>query len=61
MYSDISIEQRAHDLAVQATILNYQLKGQPIDSNNAFDFVCEYRGLLSCFLAPVKEGASDLR
>ncbi|MDE5779163.1 MAG: hypothetical protein K2I10_11745 [Lachnospiraceae bacterium] len=61
MYDEISIEQRAHDLAVQATILNYQLKGQSIDSANASDFVFEYRSLLSHFLGPVEEGASDLR
>lgn len=61
MYNDISAEQRAHDLAVQAAILNYQLKGEMINSNNVLDFVCEYRSLLSSFLGPVKEGMSDLR
>lgn len=61
MYNDISVEQRAHDLAVQAAILNYQLKGEMINSNNAFDFVCEYRSLLSFFLGSVEEGMRDLR
>lgn len=61
MYSEISIEQRAHDLAVQAVIMNYQLKGESIDSKNAFDFVSEYRNLLSSFLSPLEEGKTDLR
>lgn len=61
MYNDISVEQRAHDLAVQAAILNYQLKGEMINSNNALDFVCEYRSLFSSFLGSVEEGMSDLR
>ena len=61
MYNEISIEQRAHDLAVQAAILNYQLKGKPIDSKNAFEFVMEYRSLLTSFLMPLEEGKTDLR
>ena len=37
MYDDIDIEQRAHDLAVQATIHNYQLDGAKITNENAFE------------------------
>lgn len=61
MYNDIDIEQRAHDLAMQAVIMNYQLKGEAINSNNAFDFVLEYRNLLQYFLGPLQEGQTDLR
>lgn len=61
MYNDIAIEQRAHDLAMQAVIMNYHLKGEAINSNNAFDFVLEYRNLLQYFLGPLQEGQTDLR
>lgn len=61
MYNEISVEQRAHDLAIQAVIHNYQLKNEPITSDNAMDYVAEYRSLLTSFLGPVEEGKSDLR
>ena len=61
MYNEISIEQRAHDLAVQAVIANYRLKGKAISSSNAMDFISEYRSLLISFLNPLKEGETDLR
>lgn len=61
MYSDIPTEQRAHDLAVQAVVMNYQLRGEPITSKNSFDFVLEYRNLLSQFIGSVDEGKTDLR
>lgn len=47
MYNDIGIEQRAHDLAVQAVILNYQIRGERITEDNAFEFATEYRSLLN--------------
>ena len=36
MYDEISIEQRAHDLAVQATLLIYQRENLPLSSETNF-------------------------
>ncbi len=54
MYSEISIEQRAHDLAVQATVLYYQQKNIFLDTDDAtcsFEFGTTYR----CFLADIRK------
>ena len=59
MYSDISIEQRAHDLALQATILQYQQKGIIIDEKNAFEYAIAYRHLLSEVRRSLEEGETD--
>lgn len=61
MYDDISIEQRAHDLALQATILQYQQKGITIDEKNAFDYAIVYRRILSKVRRSLEEGRTDLR
>ena len=61
MYSDISVEQRAHDLALQATILIYQRKNLPLSSaTDYFEFGCQYRAALRAILPSIKEGATDL-
>lgn len=36
MYKDISVEQRTHDLAVQAVIHNYQLRGEKNHRDKCF-------------------------
>lgn len=61
MYSDISAEQRAHDLAVQATILYYQQCGIKIDETNAFEYGCKYRSILKQIRNSIEEGISDLQ
>lgn len=61
MYDDIDIEQRAHDLAVQATIHNYQLDGAKITNENAFEFAIMYRSLLKEIRGSIVEGRSDLQ
>lgn len=60
MYKDLSVEQRAHDLAVQATILNYQMRGERVTEDNAFEFAIEYRRLLKPIRDSISEGLSDL-
>ncbi|MEF2693494.1 MAG: hypothetical protein U0O03_01470 [Blautia wexlerae] len=60
MYKDISVEQRTHDLAVQAVIHNYQLRGEKITEINAFEFAVEYRSLLKEIRNSISEGLSDL-
>lgn len=60
MYSDVSIEQRAHDLALQATILQYQQKGIIIDEKNAFEYVIAYRRILPEVRRSLQEGQTDL-
>ncbi|MGE9943175.1 hypothetical protein ACQRBH_16630 [Bariatricus sp. SGI.161] len=61
MYSDISIEQRAHDLALQATLLIYQRKNLPLSSeSDYFNFGCQYRAALKAIRPSIKEGATDL-
>ena len=61
MYKDISIEQCAHDLAIQAAIHDYQLRGEAITENNAFEFAILYRRLLKKIRDSVSEGQSDLQ
>ena len=41
MYGDIPDEQRAHDLALQACLINHILSKKPIE--NDFEFAIEYR------------------
>ena len=60
MYKEISVEQRTHDLAVQAVIHNYQLRGESVTEENAFEFAIEYRRLLKGIRDSVSEGQSDL-
>lgn len=61
MYDDIAIEQRVHDLAVQATIHNYKLAGTEITAGNAFEFAVMYRNLLREIRRSIEEGRSDLQ
>ena len=62
MYDDISIEQRAHDLALQATLLIYQRKNLPLSSEtDFFEFGCQYRSALRQIRPSIEEGASDLK
>lgn len=61
MYDDIAIEQRVHDLAVQATIHNYKLAGVKITERNAFEFAVMYRSLLREIRRSIEEGRSDLQ
>ena len=61
MYSDISIEQRTHDLAIAATLLYYQQIGIAIDENNAFEYGIKYRSLLKNIRKSIEEGTSDLQ
>lgn len=61
MYDDISIEQRAHDLAIQATLLIYQRKNLPLSSaSDFFEFGCQYRSVLVHIRKSIAEGVSDL-
>lgn len=61
MYDDISVEQRAHDLALSATILVYQRKNLPLSSEtDFFEFGCAYRSALTTIRRSIEEGASDL-
>lgn len=62
MYNDISVEQRAHDLAVQATLLVYQRKNLPLSSEtDFFEFGCQYRSALRLIRSSIEEGVSDLK
>lgn len=61
MYNEISIEQRTHDLAVQATILYYQQCGIKIDEDNAFEYGIKYRSLLKQIRNSISEGQTDLK
>lgn len=61
MYDDISIEQRVHDLAVQATILYFQQNNIEINESNAFEYACKYRSLLNPIRCSIKEGRTDLQ
>lgn len=61
MYDDISVEQRAHDLSVAATILYYQQNNIQITEENAFECGMVYRRLLAEFRKSIEEGRSDLR
>lgn len=61
MYKEISEEQRAHDLAVQATVLHYQKNNLPLTSeSDYFEFGCVYRAALKSIRSSIEEGASDL-
>ena len=61
MYDEISIEQRAHDLAVQATLLIYQRENLPLSSEtNFYEFGCQYRSALAQIRKSISEGKSDL-
>ena len=61
VYNDISNEQRAHDLAVQATLLIYQRKNLPLSSeSDFFEFGCQYRSALKKIRSSIEEGATDL-
>lgn len=61
MYNDISVEQRAHDLAVAATILYYQQKQISIDESNAFEYGIKYRSLLKQIRNSMEEGKTDMQ
>ena len=61
MYDDVNIEQRVHDLAVQATVLYFQQNNISVDESNAWDYVMKYRSLLRPIRKCVEEGRSDLR
>lgn len=61
MYDDIIIEQRVHDLAVQATISYFQQHNISIDESSAWDYATKYRSLLSPIRRCLEEGRSDLR
>lgn len=62
MYNDISAEQRAHDLAIQATLLIYQRKNLPLSSEtDFFEFACQYRSALKAILPSIKDDSTDLR
>lgn len=61
MYDDISVEQRAHDLSVAATILYYQQNNIKIKEENAFECGMLYRRFLAEFRKSIEEGQSDLR
>lgn len=61
MYDEISIEQRAHDLAVQATLLIYQRDNLPLSSETDFyEFGYQYRSALAQIRKSISEGNSDL-
>ena len=59
MYDDLSVEQRTHDLALQATILHYQQHGISVNESNIWDFVLTYRSLLKPIRDCVEEGRTD--
>lgn len=61
MYDSINVEQRTHDLALQATILYFQQNGFQITESNAWDYVMKYRSLLKPIRACIEEGRTDLR
>lgn len=61
MYDDVSVEQRTHDLALQATILYFQQNGIQINESTAWDYVMKYRSLLKPIRDCVEEGLTDLR
>lgn len=61
MYDEISVEQRTHDLALQATILYFQQNGIQINESNAWDYAMKYRSLLSPIRHCIEEGRTDLR
>lgn len=61
MYKDVSAEQRSHDLAVQATVLIYQRKNLPLETeSDFFEFGCQYRAALKHIRHSIEEGVSDL-
>ena len=61
MYTDISIEQRSHDLALQITTLIYQRDNLPLEkSADYFEFACTYRSVLKAVRDSISEGCSDL-
>ena len=57
MYKDISDEQRAHDLAIQACLINHILDNKRVE--NDFEFGIEYRDHLRNLRDTIKEGHSD--
>lgn len=61
MFKDVSVEQRTHDLALQATILYYQQHDISVDESNAWDFVMKYRSLLKPIRNCVEEARTDLQ
>lgn len=58
MYGDFPDEQRAHDLALQACLINHILSKKPIE--NDFEFAIEYRDHLREVRRGIEEGQSDL-
>lgn len=61
MCNNISVEQRAHDLAVQATALIYQRENKPLSSpTDFFEFGIQYREALRLIRRSIEEGCSDL-
>lgn len=61
MYDDVSVEQRTHDLALQATILYFQQHDISVDESNALDFGMKYRSLLRPIRNCIEEGRTDLQ
>lgn len=47
--------------AIQAAIHDYQLRGEAITENNAFEFAILYRRLLKKIHDSISEGQSDLQ
>lgn len=60
MYDDISVEQRAHDLALIATENHLRLTGEDIDEKNAFEYAIYYRSILRNIRRSIEEGRTDL-
>lgn len=61
MYNEISDEQRAHDLAVQATLLIYQRNSLPLaTATDFFEFGIQYRTALAQIRKSIAEGHSDI-
>lgn len=60
MYDEISVEQRTHDLALQATILYFQQEGIEVNESNAWDYAMKYRSLLKPIRRCIEEGRTDL-
>lgn len=61
MCYDVSVEQRTHDLALQATVLYFQQNGIQINESTVWDYVMKYRSLLKPIRDCVEEGRTDLR
>lgn len=59
---NLTLEQRAHEIALQITSMIYQRKNLPLSSETDYhEFTCYYRDIIKQVRATLIDGQSDLQ